>query len=317
MSDPIVAAIELLQSKAKAFPDIGIICGSGLGGLAETLQDPVHVDYSDIPGFSRSTVKGHAGILVFGYLGGKYVMCMKGRFHFYEGYHPTKVAYPVKVMAAMGIKMLIVTNAAGGLNINYRVGDLMILKDHICVLGFSGINPLVGPVDSRFGPRFPACNQYDPHFIKLFNECAVEHKIKVSLREGTYVGLAGPNYESPAEVKYLRVVGGDAVGMSTVFEVQMAAQCGLPVLGVSLITNRAKGPGDDWEDPCHEEVLEAGRKVQDAVQQLVSVFAAKIDLSKYPRPKAFTYLDQLSPPPPPPPQPPLQHQLQPQQNVAV
>merc|ERR1712130_927255 len=161
-NDPIVAAIKFLKSKATIVPEIGIICGSGLGGLADAVKDPIVLDYSDISGFSKSTVAGHAGKLVFGYLGDKYVMCMKGRFHYYEGYHPTKVAYPVKVMAAMGVKMLIVTNAAGGIDKDFKVGDLMIITDHICMLGMAGINPLVGPVDTRFGTRFPACNQYDP-----------------------------------------------------------------------------------------------------------------------------------------------------------
>merc|ERR1712130_92953 len=227
-----------------------------------------------------------------GYLGKKYVMCMKGRFHFYEGYHPTKVAYPVKVMCAMGIKMLIVTNAAGGINPNFQVGDLMIMKDHISMLGFSGKNPLVGPVDTRFGTRFPPCNQYIPEFQSVFRKCVDEYVAgggKVSIVEGAYVGLAGPNYETPYEIRFLRRTGGDAVGMSTVFEVQMAAQCGVPCFGLSLITNRCKGPDDNWDDPNHQEVLEASRSVEVAVQKLVTMFAIELDLSNRKRPQGYTY----------------------------
>lgn len=287
--DLVTSTIAFLQSKINTSPDVGIICGSGLGGLAETLQQPITIDYSDIPGFAQSTVKGHSGKLVFGFLGNKNVICMKGRFHYYEGYSPSKIAYPVKIMCALGIKILIVTNAAGGLNREYRVGDLMIIKDHISIPGLSGINSLIGPVDTRFGSRFPACNQYDRKLQQLFKDCVKEKESQISIHEGVYCGLSGPNYETPAEIRFLRVIGGDSVGMSTVFEVQMAAQCGLPVFGLSLITNRCKGPDDNWQDPNHEEVLAAGRAVQNDVQKFVSHFVAKLNLSQYDRTRGYKH----------------------------
>jgi len=291
--DPLKITVSFLNKTleiCKNTPDIGIICGSGLGGLADTLENPKVLDYSDIPGFSKSTVAGHAGKLVVGVLGGKNVVCMKGRFHYYEGYKPTVVAYPVKVMSALGVKMLIVTNAAGGINKNFEVGDLMIMKDHICFLGLAGIGPLVGPVDTRCGPRFPPCNQYDPKFQSLFEDCASQYfdSKKSPIQKGTYVGLSGPTYETPAEIKFLRIVGGDAVGMSTVFEVQMAAQCGVPVFGLSLITNKCKGPDDsEAPNPHHLEVLEAANKRQSDVQNIISKFVEKVDLGNYPRPNIY------------------------------
>merc|ERR1719150_935879 len=287
--DLLSTTVAYLKKQTDVKPDIGIICGSGLGGLAEKLDNQKVLDYSLVPGFSKSTVEGHDGKLIFGVLGGKNVICMKGRFHFYEGYQAHKVAYPVKVMCAMGVKMMIVTNAAGGLNENFEVGDLMILNDHICFLGMAGINPLVGPVDTRCGPRFPPCNQYLPRFQNLFENIATQHFNKSErspIQKGTYVGLSGPNYETPAEIKFLRVIGGDAVGMSTVFEVQMAAQCGIPAFGLSLITNKCKGPDDlKADNPNHEEVLEAANKRKPDVQHLVSVFVEQVDLSQYDRPR--------------------------------
>lgn len=248
-----------LQERTTARPLIGVVCGSGLGGLSKCLQNPEVVKYEDIPMFPKSTVEGHAGELVFGELNGIQVVCMRGRFHSYEGYDIKETALPIRVMYLLGIKYLLVTNAAGGLNPTYNVGDMMIMNDHLNMPGLAGKHPLVGPNDARFGERFtPLVNCYDKDLQTLAHEVAeklsLTHKVR---KNGVYCFVSGPTYETPTECKLLRLVGGDAVGMSTVPEVIVAAHCGVKVLGLSLITNRVIFPGEEGIAPSHEEVLEA------------------------------------------------------------
>lgn len=262
---------DYLQDRTTARPLIGIVCGSGLGGLSKCLQNPDVVKYEDIPQFPKSTVEGHAGELVFGELDGIQVVCMRGRFHSYEGYDIKETALPIRVMYLLGIKYLLVTNAAGGLNPAYNVGDMMIMNDHLNMPGLAGIHPLVGPNDSRFGDRFtPLVNCYDKKLQQLAHHVAekleLTHKVR---KNGVYCFVSGPTYETPTECKLLRLVGGDAVGMSTVPEVIVAAHCGLKVLGLSLITNRVIFPGEDGIAPSHEEVLEAVVATQNEIETYV------------------------------------------------
>lgn len=206
-----------LLERTKYRPKIGIICGSGLGHLAEILTDADSFPYEEIPNFPVSTVDGHAGRMVFGYLNGIQVMCMQGRFHFYEGYPLNLCAMPVRVMKTCGITNLIATNAAGGLNAEYNVGDIMIIKDHVNIMGFAGNSPLQGPNDQRFGPRFPPMNRaYDPELIKIAEQLSVEMGLDDVTRTGVYTCLGGPNYETVAELKMWHLLGVDAIGMSTV-----------------------------------------------------------------------------------------------------
>lgn len=251
-------------------PKIGIICGSGLGGLADLVENPTVIDYATIDGFPMSTVPGHAGRLVFGTLGGKQVVCMQGRFHPYEGYPLWKVTLPVRVMRLMGVEILIVTNASGGLNPDYKVGDLMIMKDHINLPGMAGNHPLVGPNDDDFGPRFPPMSKaYQKEFRKIAHEQAEAMGISSIVREGVYVCVSGPSFETPAEASFLQHAGADVVGMSTAPEVVIAKHCGLKVLGISLVTNNVVRDIDSAVEACHEEVLETGRMRSKTMQEWV------------------------------------------------
>ena len=221
-------------------PEIGIVLGSGLGKLADQIEDPLVIPYKSIPGFPVSTAIGHKGNFIVGNLGGKCVIAMQGRIHYYEGYGMELVVLPIRVMMTVGIKKLFVSNAAGGVNFAFHVGDLMIIKDHINLLP----NPLIGPNIDSLGPRFPDMTRpYDPALRKLAKEIAVE--MGIDLKEGVYVGGTGPSYETPAEYKYFRLIGGDAVGMSTVPEVIAARHAGVPVFGISVITNEAH---DDYAE---------------------------------------------------------------------
>jgi purine-nucleoside phosphorylase len=221
-------------------PEIGIVLGSGLGKLADQIEDPLVIPYGKIPGFPVSTAIGHKGNFIVGNLGGKCVIAMQGRIHYYEGYGMELVVLPIRVMMTVGIKTLFVSNAAGGVNFAYHVGDLMIIKDHINLLP----NPLIGPNLDYLGPRFPDMTRpYDPALRRLAKEIAAE--LGFELKEGVYVGGTGPSYETPAEYKYYRLIGGDAVGMSTVPEVIAARHAGIPVFGMSVITNEAH---DDYAD---------------------------------------------------------------------
>lgn len=296
MTDRITDIVAQIRHRVSRVPDLGIVCGSGLGGLAETLTNPTVVKYEEIRGFPRTSVQGHAGELVFGELQGKFVVCMKGRFHCYEGHDPSKLLVPIYVMAALGARALIVTNAAGGVNPDFEVTDVMMIKDQISFCGMAGFNPLVGKNDPRFGPRFPPMNGvFNADLQATLKNAAEKCNFSRPLREGVYFGVSGPSYETPHEIGMIRTMGGDSVGMSTVYEVIAAAHCGLPVLGLSLITNRCLGPNDSWEAPTHAEVLEATKKAQTEVQGLVSKFVELLSIDNFPRAKAFATFEGVKP----------------------
>jgi purine-nucleoside phosphorylase len=256
-------ALSYLRSVTDKTPEVGIVLGSGLGSLADRLSDPVFVDYVDIPGFARSTAPGHKGRLVFGTLSGKTVVCMQGRFHYYEGYSMQDIVFPIRVLKLLGIKALIITNAAGGVNTSFSVGDLMLITDHI---NFLGINPLIGPNAEEFGPRFCDMGKtYTPALRELAKKAA--SVCGLTLKEGVYIACTGPSYETPAEIRAFRTLGADAVGMSTVPEAITASHCSLPVLAISLITNMAAGVLD--QTLSGEEVIEIGNKKAGELQALV------------------------------------------------
>jgi len=251
-------------------PKLGIICGSGLGGFADLLETPQTLEYTEIPGFPVSTVQGHSGKLVFGTIGGVECVCMKGRFHFYEGYPIWKTAAPVQVMSLIGVKCLIVTNAAGSLNPAINVGDFMLIRDHINLVGITGNNPLRGFNDTRFGPRFPASNNiYSEELCALFKEKSSALGHGQYTKEGTYIFCAGPSYESPAELKFFKLMGADAVGMSTVPETVVASWMGMKVLGCSLITNQCIMDIEDQAEPNHAEVLQVANERALHLQNIV------------------------------------------------
>lgn len=251
-------AVNVIQSRIQVKPEIGLVLGSGLGGLADTLENAVAIPYSDIPGWPLSTVHGHRGQLVIGYLEGKCVVAQQGRAHFYEGYTMQQVTFPIRVMHYLGAHTVILTNAAGGVNKNYRVGDLMLLNDHINFVGMGGSNPLVGPNDDSLGPRFLGMAQtYDRSLRQNARRVADENNIP--LHEGVYCCLAGPNFETPAEIRMLRTIGADAVGMSTVHEVLVARHAGMRVMACSGITNECIDEVDSTQETNHEEVLDAGK----------------------------------------------------------
>ncbi|MGP1908312.1 purine-nucleoside phosphorylase [Metabacillus sp. JX24] len=270
MLQEIKQSAEFMKEKVKNLPEIGLILGSGLGVLADEIENPVKIPYEDIPNFPVSTVEGHAGQLVFGTLKGANVAAMQGRFHFYEGYDMKKVTFPVRVLKEMGVKTIIVTNAAGGVNESFEPGDLMIISDHINNMGTS---PLIGPNDSDLGVRFPDMSQaYSRKLRTLAKDAAAELGIKV--QEGVYVGNTGPAYETPAEVRLARVLGGDAVGMSTVPEVIVANHAGMNVLGISCISNMAAGILD--QPLSHDEVMETTEMVKANFLNLVKKIVADI-----------------------------------------
>ncbi|MGG1313536.1 purine-nucleoside phosphorylase [Cohnella laeviribosi] len=251
-------------------PEIGLILGSGLGVIGDDMEDAITIPYGDIPHFPVSTVEGHAGELVIGKLQGRAVALMRGRFHMYEGYEPERTALPVRVMKELGVRTLFVTNAAGGVNLSYKPGDLMIISDH---LNLTGRNPLVGPNDNALGVRFPDMSDaYARRLREIAKETAAE--LNIPVQEGVYAGLLGPNYETPAEIRMLRVLGADAVGMSTVSEVIVAKHAGLDVLGISCISNMAAGILD--QPLSHEEVMETTERVKSRFIQLVMALLPKL-----------------------------------------
>jgi purine-nucleoside phosphorylase len=232
--DPVRSAADAVRARQPRAPDIAIILGTGLGGLARDITDPVEIPYREIPGFPLSTVESHAGKLICGTLGGRTVAAMAGRFHRYEGYDARQIAFPVRVLRALGARFLIVSNACGGLHPLWAPGDLVLLSDHI---NLQGDNPLVGPNDDQAGPRFPDMSEpYDPELRRLAREAALQRRI--TLREGVYAAVIGPNLETRAEYRMLRYIGADVVGMSTVPEVIAAVHCGMRVLGISIITDQ-------------------------------------------------------------------------------
>lgn len=251
------AAADLILNSTPHRPKIGLVLGSGLGELANAIEDATVIPYESIPGFPSSTVHGHGGRLVIGTLEGKVVLCQQGRTHFYEGYSMAQVTFAVRVMHLIGIETLILTNAAGGVNPAFNAGDLMLINDHINFVGMSGNNPLIGQNEEQFGPRFPGMSQtYDRSLRRLSKQVATEKGI--DLKEGVYVGLSGPMFETPAEVRMIRLLGGDAVGMSTVNEVTVARHAGMRTLAFSSITNKGIDQLDTELDTNHEEVLEVG-----------------------------------------------------------
>ncbi|WP_046173768.1 purine-nucleoside phosphorylase [Domibacillus indicus] len=254
--DHIEEAAQFLKEKLNQAPEIGLILGSGLGVLADEVEEAVSIPYETIPHFPISTVEGHAGELVIGKLSGKTVAAMKGRFHYYEGYTFEQVTFPVRVMKALGIETIIVTNAAGGVNESFEPGDLMLISDHLNLMGG---NPLIGKNDNRLGVRFPDMSAaYSRELRRLAKEAAV--RVGISVKEGVYAANTGPVYETPAEVRMARVLGADAVGMSTVPEVTAARHGGMAVLGISCISNMAAGILD--QPLTHDEVIETTEKVR-------------------------------------------------------
>lgn len=263
-------AVEFIKSRIKDNYEIGIILGSGLGTLGEKIENSQYVDYADIPNFPVSTAPGHIGRFVFGTLNGKNVMCMQGRIHLYEGYEVSSVVMPIRVMKMMGVKNLIVTNAAGGINENFDVGDIMVISDHI---NFTGKNCLVGKNDDRFGCRFPDMSfGYAPALREIAFNCA--EKLGMKLQQGVYIGCTGPSYETPAEIRAFRIMGADTVGMSTVQEVIAANHCGIDVLGFSLVSNKAAGLSG--ERLTEEEVLTIGRQKSEEMQTLITEIVGEI-----------------------------------------
>ncbi|WP_338551802.1 purine-nucleoside phosphorylase [Paenibacillus sp. KS-LC4] len=256
-------AAAYIAGRTNLLPEVGLIMGSGLGVLGDHLENPVTIAYKDIPHFPVSTVEGHAGELLIGTLSDRPVLLMRGRFHMYEGYGPELTAFPVRVMKALGVSTLLVTNAAGGVNLAFQSGNLMLISDH---LNMTGKNPLIGPNDNELGVRFPDMSEaYSKRLRGIARELAASQGLV--LAEGVYAGLLGPTYETPAEIRMLRILGADAVGMSTVAEVITARHAGIEVLGISCITNMAAGILD--QPLNHEEVMETAERVRSEFLDLV------------------------------------------------
>ncbi|HYH96256.1 purine-nucleoside phosphorylase [Hyalangium sp.] len=254
------------QRAAGLAPRVGIILGSGLGAFADGFERKVVIPYQELPHFPHSSVPGHAGRMVLGLVGGEPVVAMQGRVHSYEGYSPVQVAFPARVLCALGIRALVLTNAAGGINTQFGPGDLMAITDHI---NLSGWNALTGPNDDRLGPRFPDMSRaYAPALRELLLESS--RRTQVPLRQGVYVMVSGPSYETPAEIRMLRTLGADAVGMSTVPEAVAASHMGIPVVGISCITNLAAGVGD--KPLTHDEVAETANRVAGIFSRLLTDF---------------------------------------------
>jgi purine-nucleoside phosphorylase len=262
--------IEYLRSRLGAMPEIAIVLGSGLGPFAGAVEQPVVIPYEEIPGWPRSTAVGHAGKLVFGMISGRRVAVMSGRAHYYEGLSIDKVVLGVRVLARLGAKKVILTNAAGGIKLSYSRGALVLITDHI---NLQGAHPLLGPNDDSLGPRFPDMTfAYSPRLRELALETA--HKLSLHLDQGVYACLSGPTYETPAEIRYLRIIGADLVGMSTVPECIALNHMGAEVLGISCVTNMAAGITN--EKISHEEVLETGREVRDRFIRLLTAMLPKV-----------------------------------------
>jgi purine-nucleoside phosphorylase len=263
-------AAQTILQRTSHRPKIGLVLGSGLGSFADSLSDAVRIPYTEIPTFPRSTAIGHAGQMVIGKAGGVPVAVMQGRVHLYEGYSAQQVTFPMRVFGRMGIRAVILTNAAGGINLNYQQGALVLIRDHI---NLQGTNPLVGPNDERFGVRFPDMTHA---YSKPYREMAREeaNKLGMTLHEGVYAALLGPSYETPAEINYLRVIGADLVGMSTAFEVIAARHMGMEVLAISCVTNMAAGILD--RPLSHQEVMETGERVKGGFEALLTTVLPRL-----------------------------------------
>jgi purine-nucleoside phosphorylase len=264
------AAASTVLQPTSLRPRIGLVLGSGLGGFADSLTDATRIPYAEIPAFPRSTAIGHAGQLVIGKSGSVPVATMQGRVHLYEGYSAQQVAFPMRVFGRMGIRAVVLTNAAGGINLNYQQGALVLIRDHI---NLQGANPLTGPNDDRFGARFTDMTHA---YAKTYRELAQEEgsKLGMTLHEGVYAALLGPSYETPAEIKYLRTIGADLVGMSTAFEVIVARHMGIKVLAISCVTNMAAGIVD--QPLSHQEVMETGERVKTSFEALLRAVLPRI-----------------------------------------
>ena len=259
------AAADYIRKRINTRPAIGLILGSGLGDLADSLENRIVIPYEDIPCFPRSGVAGHAGALVFGEICGKSLVVMQGRVHYYEGHSQEHITMPVRVMKLLGVERLVLTNAAGGVNLNYAPGDLMLISDHI---NFSGANPLVGDNLDEFGPRFPDAS--DVYSARLRRELLPKaEKAGIALKQGVYMMFSGPSFETPAEIRMARILGADAVGMSTVPEALVAAHCGMEVMGISCISNMAAGVLN--QKLSHQEVMDTGAMVHDKFQKLIKI----------------------------------------------
>lgn len=269
-AEEINQAAEAIRAASASIPRVAIVLGTGLGGLADQLDDATAIAYADLPHFPRSTVAGHAGRLVLGRLGEVPVAAMQGRFHLYEGYTPQQVVFPVRVLRQLGAQALVVTNAAGGLDPSHRAGDLMLITDHIGLPSMAGLNPLRGANDEQLGPRFPPMvDAYDPALMQMARASA--SSLDIPLREGVYAMVSGPNYETPAELRFLRVVGADAVGMSTVPEVIAARHMGMAVVAISCITNVALPAANALPaEATHAEVVAVANAAGERLTRLVS-----------------------------------------------
>jgi len=272
MLERIKESVDYISKLSTVEPKVGIILGSGLGGLTKTIEIEKEIPYSEIPNFPVSTVEGHAGHLILGKLGGQSVIAMQGRFHFYEGWTMQDIAFPIRVMKFLGIKLLIVSNASGGLNPAFNVGDVMVITDHINLMG---TNPLMGPNEKSFGPRFPDMKEaYDHSLISKVDSIA--NREGISLQSGVYAGVTGPTFETPAEYKYLHIIGADAVGMSTVPEVITARHMNIPVFAVSVITDL--GVVGKISDVSHQMVLEAAGKAEPIMTKIIIELLKEVNL---------------------------------------
>ncbi len=266
--EKIKAAAEYIRARVSVRPTIGLVLGSGLGDYADTLEDAVRISYSEIPNFPVPTIPGHSGALVIGRKCGQEVVVLQGRIHYYEGLPQQEITLPIRVLAALGVKTVVLTNACGGVNLDFEPGDLMLISDHI---NYSGANPLIGPNMEEFGPRFP--DMSDLYTASLRGQ--IKQKAQqsgISLREGVYAMYSGPNYETPAEIRMFRTLGADAVGMSTVPEAIVAGHCGMQVVGVSCVTNMAAGVLP--VKLSHEEVTETANRVKEVFQKLIDLIVA-------------------------------------------
>ena len=268
MLEKIKSTSTFIQGKINCYPEAAIILGTGLGGLETQIDILQVIRYEEIPGFPVSTVEGHKGQLILGKLGGKIILAMQGRFHYYEGYSMEEVTFPIRVFKSMGIKTLIVSNASGGLNPDFKVGDIMVISDHINMFG---INPLIGPNLKELGPRFPSMNEvYDKTLRDRAKQIGMERGIK--LQEGVYVGVSGPTYETPAEYNMFRILGGDAIGMSTVPEVIVAKHMGMRVFGISIVTD--SGAPGEIKEMTHEEVQQVAREAEPVASLIIRELVA-------------------------------------------
>lgn len=266
---------DFIAERLNVIPEAGIVLGTGLGALAEEIVNPVILPYSEIPHFPSSTVEGHAGVLIAGELNNRHVLAMKGRFHFYEGYSLQDVVFPVRVMKFLGIELLILSNASGGLDPTFEVGDMMFIEDHLNLMNLMNENPLKGRHYNEFGPRFPDMNQpYDPGILQKAEEIA--NRLDIKYRKGVYAGVTGPTFETPSEYRYIRYLGADAVGMSTVPESIVAAQMALPVFAISVISDL--GIEGKIVEITHEKVIDAASHVEPEMTSLIKALLAEVSL---------------------------------------